>query len=79
MLLLLQDSASEVRNVGKEETTKTKFVREGILLNGKQSLVERANYGKVSKGIKSFSHELGPKGGISSAHPRAHSYNDLKV
>ncbi|KAI9200017.1 hypothetical protein LWI28_001562 [Acer negundo] len=74
----VEDSASEVRNVGKEETTKTKFCREGILLNGKQSLVERANYGKVSKGLKSFSHELGPKGGISSAHPRAHSYNDLK-
>ncbi|KAK3231583.1 hypothetical protein Dsin_003464 [Dipteronia sinensis] len=74
----VEDSASEVKNVGKEETTKTKFRHEGILLNGKQSLVERANYGKVSKGLKSFSHELGPKGGISSAHPRAHSYNDLK-
>ncbi|GER47942.1 kinase [Striga asiatica] len=33
---------------------------------------------KVSKNIKSFSHELGPKGGIQPAHPRAHSFNDLK-
>ncbi|KAL6574297.1 hypothetical protein OROHE_001201 [Orobanche hederae] len=33
---------------------------------------------KVPKYVKSFSHELGPKGGIQSAHPRAHSFNDLK-
>ncbi|VFQ62389.1 unnamed protein product [Cuscuta campestris] len=31
-----------------------------------------------SKGFKSFSHELGPKCGIQSVHPRAHSYNDMK-
>ncbi|XP_010540353.1 PREDICTED: probable serine/threonine protein kinase IRE4 isoform X2 [Tarenaya hassleriana] len=35
-------------------------------------------YGKVSMGIKSFSHELGPRGGIRTAYPRPHSYNDLK-
>lgn len=34
---------------------------------------------KVPTYVKSFSHELGPKGGMQSAHPRAHSYNDLKV
>lgn len=34
---------------------------------------------KVPKVLKSFSHELGPKGGIPSAYPRPHSYNDLKV
>ncbi|KAL8514409.1 hypothetical protein ACS0TY_013500 [Phlomoides rotata] len=33
---------------------------------------------KVPKCVKSFSHELGPKGGMQFAHPRAHSYNDLK-
>ncbi|XP_051139448.1 probable serine/threonine protein kinase IRE4 isoform X2 [Andrographis paniculata] len=33
---------------------------------------------KVPKCIKSFSHELGPKGGLQSSYPRAHSYNDLK-
>lgn len=48
-------------------------------LNGKQSSAESAYSSIVSKGLKSFSHELGPKGGIPSAHPRAHSYNDLKV
>lgn len=30
-------------------------------------------------GIKSFSHELGPRGGVQTCHPRPHSYNDLKV
>lgn len=34
---------------------------------------------KASKTFKSFSHELGPKGGIQPSPPRAHSYNDLKV
>lgn len=33
---------------------------------------------KASKTFKSFSHELGPKGGIQPSPPRAHSYNDLK-
>ncbi|XP_068655985.1 probable serine/threonine protein kinase IRE4 [Aristolochia californica] len=33
---------------------------------------------KTSNGIKSFSHELGPKGGIQPVHPRPHSYNNLK-
>ncbi|KAL5780460.1 hypothetical protein ACOSQ2_011197 [Xanthoceras sorbifolium] len=73
----VEDSASKVKNVD-QEPTRTKLRHEGILLNGKQSLAEHVSSGKVSKGLKSFSHELGPKGGISSAHPRAHSYNDLK-
>lgn len=33
---------------------------------------------KAGKTFKSFSHELGPKGGIHPSPPRAHSYNDLK-
>ncbi|KAL3505283.1 hypothetical protein ACH5RR_035124 [Cinchona calisaya] len=32
----------------------------------------------MSKGLKSFSHELCPKGGIPSVQPRARSFNDLK-
>lgn len=43
--------------------------------NGKKKLCST----KVSKGIKSFSHELGPRGGISPVLQRAHSFNDLKV
>ncbi|XP_010479075.1 PREDICTED: probable serine/threonine protein kinase IRE4 isoform X1 [Camelina sativa] len=31
-----------------------------------------------SMGIKSFSHELGPRGGVQTPYPRPHSYNDLK-
>ncbi|XP_057973055.1 probable serine/threonine protein kinase IRE4 isoform X7 [Malania oleifera] len=46
--------------------------------SGKQISPENVCSSKISKGLKSFSHELGPKGGISPAHPRAHSYNDLK-
>ncbi|XP_065880657.1 probable serine/threonine protein kinase IRE4 isoform X2 [Euphorbia lathyris] len=46
----------------------------------KQSCLESSNRCKAPKGLKSFSHELGPKGGISPpAYPRAHSYSDLKV
>lgn len=34
---------------------------------------------KMHKSMKSFSHELGPKGGIPSVQPRARSFSDLKV
>ena len=46
---------------------------------GKQSTMESFQVRKIPKGPKSYSHELGPRGGIRLAHPRAHSYNDLKV
>ncbi|KAG9440943.1 hypothetical protein H6P81_021108 [Aristolochia fimbriata] len=42
------------------------------------SSIEGTHTTKASKGLKSFSHELGPKGGIQPVHPRAHSYNNLK-
>ncbi|WCJ35156.1 Protein kinase superfamily protein [Euphorbia peplus] len=46
----------------------------------KQSCLESPDRYKVSKVLKSFSHELGPKGGITRhAYPRAHSSSDLKV
>ncbi|RWR72347.1 putative serine/threonine protein kinase IRE4 isoform X1 [Cinnamomum micranthum f. kanehirae] len=45
---------------------------------GKQSTLESFQVRKIPKGLKSYSHELGPRGGIRLAHPRAHSYNDLK-
>lgn len=70
---------SEIKNMVAEEPSRTRLRHGGILLNGKQTLPERGTYGKGSKGLKSFSHELGPKGGMSSAHTRAHSFNDLKV
>ncbi|KAH9313805.1 hypothetical protein KI387_022432, partial [Taxus chinensis] len=33
---------------------------------------------KFPKGFKSYSHELGPRGGMRPTFPRAHSFNDLK-
>ncbi|CAI9116717.1 OLC1v1017946C3 [Oldenlandia corymbosa var. corymbosa] len=39
---------------------------------------ERASSRKIHKSLKSFSHELGPKGGILSVNPRARSFTDLK-
>lgn len=45
---------------------------------GKQSLPASFQVRKIPKGPKSYSHELGPRGGIRLALPRAHSYNDLK-
>ncbi|XP_006856075.2 probable serine/threonine protein kinase IRE4 isoform X2 [Amborella trichopoda] len=33
---------------------------------------------EIPKSFKSFSYELGPKGGIRPVYQRAHSYNDLK-
>lgn len=33
----------------------------------------------MTKGLKSFSHELGTKGSITPVFPRAHSYSDLEV
>nr|XP_043640239.1 probable serine/threonine protein kinase IRE4 isoform X2 [Erigeron canadensis] len=58
-------------------------------LSSKQQKVERATFvnrteaGKTSADkmpevLKSFSHELGPKGGIRPSHTRAHSFSDLK-
>lgn len=44
----------------------------------KQFSSEITSSERVPKCIKSFSHELGPKGGIQSVHPRAHSFNDLE-
>ncbi|XP_027091413.2 probable serine/threonine protein kinase IRE4 isoform X1 [Coffea arabica] len=44
----------------------------------KQSALEVTSNHKMHKGLKSFSHELGPKGGIPSVQPRARSFNDMK-
>ncbi|ESR48200.1 hypothetical protein CICLE_v10003473mg [Citrus x clementina] len=73
-----ENSGSEDKDVDVEDPRRTKLRHEGNHLNEKQSLAEHVSSSKVSKGLKSFSHELGPKGGIPSSYPRAHSYNDLK-
>ncbi|KAI3673154.1 hypothetical protein L6452_39270 [Arctium lappa] len=58
-------------------------------LSGKQQKIGRATFGKQTEAgnlcvdkmpevQKSFSHELGPKGGIRPSYTRAHSFSDLK-
>lgn len=45
---------------------------------GKKPSVQRSDIGKFPKCFKSYSHELGPRGGMRPVCPRAHSDNDLK-
>ncbi|KAF9620298.1 hypothetical protein IFM89_011033 [Coptis chinensis] len=45
---------------------------------GKEPSQETSGTRKPPPGFKSFSHELGPKGGIRPFSSRAHSYDDLK-
>ncbi|KAG9138602.1 hypothetical protein Leryth_012939 [Lithospermum erythrorhizon] len=60
-------SAKEENKVGKPPTAE-------------QSSLDNLSNSRMSKGaLKSFSHELGPKGGIQTSQPRAHSMNDLKM
>ncbi|GER37585.1 kinase [Striga asiatica] len=70
-----EPSALECNSRDKEDP-REKFLKMWKNITGDPPKIEPAH--KVSKYVKSFSHELGPKGGIQPAHPRAHSYNDLK-
>ncbi|XP_057819606.2 probable serine/threonine protein kinase IRE4 isoform X2 [Cryptomeria japonica] len=45
---------------------------------GKKPMLQESQIRKFPKGFKSYSHELGPRGGMRPACPRAHSDNDLK-
>ncbi|KDP38482.1 hypothetical protein JCGZ_04407 [Jatropha curcas] len=65
----IEERNLEAKMLGRKEQAETKISNGENHLNGRS---------KVSKGLKSFSHELGPKGGIPHAHHRAHSYSDLK-
>ncbi|KAH7675348.1 Non-specific serine/threonine protein kinase protein [Dioscorea alata] len=58
-------------------TRSENFVEQNEFLEP-QSLPERSYLRKASKTKKSFSHELGPKGGIRPTPVRAHSYSDLR-
>ncbi|KAH0862456.1 hypothetical protein HID58_079667, partial [Brassica napus] len=62
-----EDAKSKVNNSRKDEETMVKL-SETNLSSCKVPAI----------GIKSFSHELGPRGGVQTCHPRPHSYNDLK-
>ncbi|XP_059638103.1 probable serine/threonine protein kinase IRE4 isoform X2 [Cornus florida] len=73
-----QYSESEVKELGEDGPTRTKLHKVGNNLTGKQSSPDTTCSSKVPKVLKSYSHELGPRGGIRPVHPRPHSYNDLK-
>lgn len=76
--LNIEGSNSKVKTPDEESPTQTKVHNEGNHLDVKYSSRESASHSKVSMGLKSFSHEIGPKGGIQPAQPRAHSYSDLE-
>ncbi|KAG7941678.1 hypothetical protein I3843_16G056600 [Carya illinoinensis] len=69
---------SKTKTLDENGPIQSKVSNERSHLDGKHSSRERARYGKVSKGLKSFSHELGPKGGIQPTQPRAHSFSNLE-
>lgn len=62
-----EDAKSKVNNSRKDEETMVKLSETNL-----------SSCKVPSIGIKSFSHELGPRGGVQTSHPRPHSYNDLK-
>ncbi|KAF5955818.1 hypothetical protein HYC85_008674 [Camellia sinensis] len=79
-MIILQSpetSDSEGKGFGKEGP-RTKLHKVGKHSTVDQSSPESMYVIEVPKGVKSFSHELGPKGGIRPVYHRAHSYNDLK-
>jgi hypothetical protein len=79
MLLIWQGYDSKFKTLDEEGATQARVHNKGSHLNEKYSSRESATFYKVPKGLKSFSHELGPKGGIPPAQPRAHSYSNLEV
>uniref|UniRef100_A0A2P2JRE8 non-specific serine/threonine protein kinase n=1 Tax=Rhizophora mucronata TaxID=61149 RepID=A0A2P2JRE8_RHIMU len=74
----IEETNLEADSLVKRVHEETKFFCAENNLNGKQSSSESPSQSKPSKSLKSFSHELQPKGGIQPAEPRAHSYSDLK-
>ncbi|PIA55663.1 hypothetical protein AQUCO_00700166v1 [Aquilegia coerulea] len=56
----------------------TKGLERTVHSSGKGSSQESTGTRRTPPGFKSFSHELGPKGGIRPFASRAHSYDDLK-
>ncbi|KAJ4963781.1 hypothetical protein NE237_023720 [Protea cynaroides] len=71
-------SHSARKSLDKEVPVGTKYRADHNYLLGKKSSMVNVSTRKLRKGLKSFSHELRPKGGIRPAQPRAHSNNDLK-
>ncbi|XP_050233224.1 probable serine/threonine protein kinase IRE4 isoform X2 [Mercurialis annua] len=74
----VEERRVEARTFDKTDERGIKISNVENHLNGGQPSLESLSRSKGSKGLKSFSHELGPKGGIPPVQPRAHSYSDLK-
>lgn len=68
----------EVRALDKEAVS-GKQQKVGRSTFGKQTEARKISADKMPEVLKSFSHELGPKGGIRPSCTRAHSFGDLKV
>lgn len=65
-------------NMPNKEMTRRKFQKGQKNSSKKEFSLGNPSTERVPKGLKSFSHELGPTGCIHSVNPRAHSFNDLK-
>lgn len=78
MPLFWQHSDPKVKALDKDFRAR-KFSNVGKNSARKRSSFQSTSSSKLPKGLKSFSHELGPKGGIRPVQLRAHSFNDLKV
>ncbi|KAG8654673.1 probable serine/threonine protein kinase IRE4 isoform X3 [Manihot esculenta] len=74
----IEESSLEAKTLDKKEQAGSKISNGGNYQNGKQSSLESLSRSKMTKGLKSFSHELGTKGSITPVFPRAHSYSDLE-
>ncbi|XP_057469292.1 probable serine/threonine protein kinase IRE4 isoform X1 [Actinidia eriantha] len=72
-----EHSDSEVKGFGREGS-RTKLHKVGKHSTVNQSSSESTRIVTIPKVLKSFSHELGPKGGIRPVQPRSHSYDNLK-
>ncbi|CAN0905806.1 Probable serine/threonine protein kinase IRE4 [Linum grandiflorum] len=74
------ESSVEAGIVEKEELLATRFSNAGIRQSQEQSSTESQiqSRSKVTKGLKSFSHEIGLQNGIAAPPPRAHSFSDFK-
>ncbi|CAN1126932.1 Probable serine/threonine protein kinase IRE4 [Linum perenne] len=64
----------------KEEHIPTRLSNVGTRHSQEQSSAEShiQSRNKATKGLKSFSHEIGPQNGITVPPPRAHSFTDFK-
>ncbi|XP_071703126.1 probable serine/threonine protein kinase IRE4 isoform X2 [Rutidosis leptorrhynchoides] len=80
----IRDKPPEAKKINHEvkafdkEALSVKQQKIGKSTFGKQTETGKTSADKMPEVLKSFSHELGPKGGIRPTYTRAHSFGDLK-